>query len=105
MELFLELFSLIGDVFLSFGRESPDEQKIEKNIAALMAFSWFTELTKNPEYDQLIKKNDSVRNVIGKVRMERMEKSVMYEERKERRLKKELKKGSDSSLARGRRGV
>ncbi|KMM36691.1 hypothetical protein [Guptibacillus hwajinpoensis] len=91
MELIVEFLGFIGEVFFMFG-DGPDEQRIEKNIAALMAFSWFAELRKNPEYEELIRKNDSVRYVIGKMRMKRMKNSTMYEERKERRLMKELEK-------------
>lgn len=91
MEVIVEFIGLIGEVFFMFG-DGPDEQRIEENIVAMMAFSWFAELRKNPEYEELIRKNDSVRYVIGKMRMKRMKNSPMYEERKERRLMKELHK-------------
>ncbi|TKD70679.1 hypothetical protein [Pseudalkalibacillus hwajinpoensis] len=97
MELLVEIFAFFGEMFFAFG-EGPDEERIEANIVALMAFSWFQDLTKNPEYKELMKKNDSVRHVIGKMRVKKMKKSVMYEERKERRLMKDLHKQLIGSL-------
>ncbi len=90
MEAIVELLGLVVE-FIYWG-EPPDEQRIEANIAALMAFSWFAELVEKPQYDKLVKENPSVRFVIGKMRMKKMKKSVMYEERKERKLKKVLNK-------------
>ncbi|MBN8210300.1 hypothetical protein JI666_16220 [Bacillus sp. NTK071] len=91
MELIVEIFAFFGEVFFAFG-EGPSEERIESNIAALMAFSWYQDLTKKPKYVELIRKNASVRHVIGKMRIKKMKKSVMYEERQERRLMKELHK-------------
>ncbi len=90
MELFLEILSLVGDLF--WWGDAPDEQRIEANIAALMAYSWFVELVEKPQYNKLVQENTSVRYVIGKMSMKKMKRSPMYEERKERKLKKEIQK-------------
>ncbi|WP_270180316.1 hypothetical protein [Alkalihalobacillus sp. CinArs1] len=92
MELFLEILANLGGIFGFGGGEAPDEEKIEENIIALMAFAWFVDLTKMPEAKPLITKNESVRYVIGKMRVKKMKKSPMYEERMERKLKKEMNK-------------
>ena len=90
MELFLEILGLAGD--LIFWRDPPDGHRIEANIVALMAFSWFVELIEKPQYNKLIQENSSVRNVIGKMNIKKLKKSPMYEERKERKLKKVIQK-------------
>ncbi len=90
VEAIVELLGIVVE-FIGWG-EPPDGQRIEANIAALMSFSWFAELVEKPQYDKLVQENPSVRYVIGKMRMKKMKKSVMYEERKERKLKKVLNK-------------
>ncbi|WP_273851733.1 hypothetical protein [Guptibacillus spartinae] len=90
MELFLEILALAGDLF--WWGDPPSDQRIEANIASLMAYSWFVELIEKPQYDKLVRENPSVRYVIGKMRMKKMKRSPMYEERKERKLKKEIQK-------------
>ncbi|WP_165998563.1 hypothetical protein [Bacillus sp. Cs-700] len=90
MDLFLEILALAGDLF--WWGDPPDEQRIEANIAALMAYSWFVELIEKPQYNKLVQENTSVRYVIGKMKMKKMKRSPMYEERKERKLKKTLQK-------------
>ena len=90
MELFFEILALAGDLF--WWGDPPDEQRIEANIAALMAYSWFVELVEKPQYNKLVQENTSVRYVIGKMNMKKLKRSPMYEERKERKLKKVLRK-------------
>ncbi|MDO6658269.1 hypothetical protein [Anaerobacillus sp. 1_MG-2023] len=90
MELFLEILGLTGD--LIFWRDPPDGQRIEANIAALMAYSWFVELIEKPQYNKLIQENSSVRYVIGKMNIKKLKKSPMYEDRKERKLKNVIQK-------------
>ncbi|WP_226654616.1 hypothetical protein [Pseudalkalibacillus hwajinpoensis] len=90
MDLILEFLALASD-FIWWG-DPPDEQRIEANIVALMAYSWFVELIEKPQYDKLVRENPSVRYVIGKMKMKKMKRSPIYEERKERKLKKEIQK-------------
>ncbi|MCA0991283.1 hypothetical protein [Pseudalkalibacillus hwajinpoensis] len=90
MEVFLEFLALVGDLF--WWGDPPDEQRIEANITALMAYSWFVELVEKPQYNKLVQENTSVRYVIGKMKMKKMKRSPMYEERKEKKLKKEIQK-------------
>ncbi|MCA0987079.1 hypothetical protein [Guptibacillus algicola] len=92
MELLLEILANIGGILGIGGGDAPDEEKIEENIVALMAFSWFTDLTKHPQGKPLIMKNESVRYVIGKMRVKKMKKSPMYEDRMARKLKKTMNK-------------
>ncbi|MCA0170437.1 hypothetical protein [Bacillus sp. RAR_GA_16] len=90
MDLILEILALASE-FIWWG-DPPDEPRIEANIAALMAYSWFVELIEKPQYDKFVRENPSVRYVIGKMKMKKMKQSPMYEERKERKLKKEIQK-------------
>ncbi|WP_377887472.1 hypothetical protein [Alkalihalobacillus sp. R86527] len=92
MELLFEILANLGGLFGLGGGNIPDEERIEENIVALMAFSWFTDLMKHPEGKPLIIKNESVRYVIGKMRVKKMKKSPMYEDRMARKLKKMMNK-------------
>ncbi|PFG15138.1 hypothetical protein ATG70_3389 [Bacillus sp. es.036] len=86
----MEILALAGDLF--WWADPPDEKRIEANIVALMAYGWFVELVEKPQYNKSVQENTSVRYVIGKMKMKKMKRSPMYEERKERKLKKVLQK-------------
>ena len=74
MGALLELIGSIGTLFISSMKDVTDEE-IEKNIKFLNKYEWFQSYLDNEEHRKLIKENDDVRFVIGKINIEKMKKN------------------------------
>ena len=71
MGLLIELIGSIGTLIFSSMKDVTEEE-INKNIEFLKQYKWFQAYIDNVQYKKLINENDKVRQLIGKINIEKM---------------------------------
>ncbi|MCZ2258143.1 hypothetical protein [Sporosarcina sp. G11-34] len=71
MGVLLELIGSMGTLIFS-SMKDVTEGEINKNIEFLKKYEWFQAYIDNVQRNKLIKENDQVRHVIGKINIEKM---------------------------------
>ncbi|ANU16291.1 hypothetical protein BBI11_04125 [Planococcus maritimus] len=77
----IELFNSLGLIVFSFLKDVTEEE-IDKNVYSLKEFEWFQVMLKNESYEKLITEDTDVRFVIGKLNMEKMNKTAYHDKSK-----------------------
>ncbi|ENH97554.1 hypothetical protein J416_06068 [Gracilibacillus halophilus YIM-C55.5] len=91
MDLLLDVIMIALDM-LTFSK--VEEKDIEKNIHHVKQYHWFQNLLEHETYRYLITHDSDVRQVIGKIKIKRLD-SPFYQEKIEKRLRKKLHKKSE----------
>lgn len=71
MGILIELIGSIGTLIFSSMKDVTEEE-INKNIEFLKQYKWFQAYIDNVQYNKLINENDKVRQLIGKINIEKM---------------------------------
>ena len=67
------------------------DEEIEKNIKFLNKYEWFQSFLENKEHKKLIKENDDVRFIIGKINIKKMKRNT-YRNKYKKKLQVILQK-------------